>query len=237
MGGLVVSFFAGTLSALSPCVLPLLPLTVASALQRHRNGPLALATGLVLSTSATGLFFASLGFTVGLDPDVGRRIAAGAMAVVGVVLLVPPLTEAFASVASPLASSAGALTTKIPSGLGGQFLLGLLLGIVWTPCTGPTLAAAITLAAQSETIARAVAVMLVFGVGAVVPVLALAYGSRRALGTQSATLARIGRIGKPAMGAALLLVGVLAFTRTDKSIEAWMVARMPDWLIDLTTRL
>jgi cytochrome c biogenesis protein CcdA len=237
MGAVVVSFVAGTLSVLSPCVLPLLPLIVASALQRHRHGPLALATALVLSASATGVFFASLGFAVGLDQELGRRIAASAMAVVGIVLLVPRLQEAFARVASPLVSSAGALTTKLPSGLGGQFLLGLLLGVVWTPCTGPTLAAAITLAAQSETIARAAAVMLVFSVGAVVPVLALAYGSRRALGGHSAALATVGRIGKPVMGAMLVLVGMLAFTRTDKTIEAWMVGRMPDWLIGLTTRL
>ena len=237
MGAIVGSFFAGTLSVLSPCVLPLLPLVIASALQQHRHGPLALASGLVLSASAMGVFFASLGFTVGLDQDLGRRIAAGAMAVVGVVLLVPGLQEAFARAASPLASSAGALTTKLPSGLGGQLLVGVLLGVVWTPCTGPTLAAAITLAAQSETIARAAAVMLVFSVGAVVPVLALAYGSRRALGTHVAALARVGRIGKPIMGAMLLMVGVLAFTRTDKTIEAWMVGRMPDWLIGLTTRL
>lgn len=237
MGAVVVSFFAGTLSVLSPCVLPLLPLVVAGALQRHRHGPLALATGLVLSASVSGLFFASLGFTVGIDQDFGRSIAAGAMTVVGVVLLVPRLQEAFGRAASPLTSSAGALTTKLPSGLGGQLLLGLLLGVVWTPCTGPTLAAAITLAAQSETIARAAAVMIVFSVGAVVPVLALAYGSRGALGGHSAALATAGRIGKPIMGATLLLVGMLAFTHTDKTIEAWLVSRMPDWLIDLTTRL
>jgi cytochrome c biogenesis protein CcdA len=232
-----VSFFAGTLSVLSPCVLPLLPVVVASALQRHRHGPLALAAGLVLSATATGVFFASLGFTVGLDQDLGRRIVAGAMAVIGVVLLVPRLQEAFARAATPLASSAGTLTAKLGPGLGGQFLVGLLLGVVWTPCTGPTLAAAVTLAAQSETVARASAVMLVFGVGAVVPVLALAYGSRCALGAQSTALATFGRIGKPVMGAMLVLVGALAFTRADKTIEAWMVARMPDWLIDLTTRL
>jgi cytochrome c biogenesis protein CcdA len=198
--------------------------------------PLALAAGLVLSAAATGVSFASLGFTVGLDQDLGRRIVAVAMTAIGVVLLVPRLQDAFTRAVSPLASSAGTLTTKLPPGLGGQFLVGLLLGVVWTPCTGPTLAAAIALAAQSETVVRASAVMLVFGVGAVVPVLALAYGSRRALATQSTALATIGRIGKPVMGAMLLLVGVLAFTRADK-IEAWMVARMPDWLIDLTPRL
>jgi cytochrome c biogenesis protein CcdA len=191
----------------------------------------------VLSATATGVFFASFGFTVGLDQDLGRRIVAGAMAMIGVLLLVPRLQEAFARAATPLASSAGTLATKLPPGLGGQFLVGLLLGVVWTPCTGPTLAAAITLAAQSETVVRASAVMLMFGVGAVVPVLALAYGSRRALGAQSTALATVGRIGKPVMGAMLVLVGALAFTRADKTIEAWMVARMPDWLIDLTTRL
>ena len=237
MGTLIVSFLAGTLSVLSPCVLPLLPVVVASALQRHRHGPVALAAGLVLSATATGVLFASLGFSVGLDQDLGRRIVAGAMAAVGVVLLVPRLHEVFARAASPLASSAGTLTTNLPPGLGGQFLVGLLLGVVWTPCTGPSLAAAITLAAQSETLLRASGVMLVFGVGAVVPVLALAYGSRRVLGTRSTALATIGRIGKPVMGSMLVLVGVLALTRADKTIEAWMVARMPDWLIDLTTRL
>jgi cytochrome c biogenesis protein CcdA len=104
MGAIVVSFLAGTLSVLSPCVLPLLPLVVASALQRHRHGPLALAAGLVPSAAATGVFFASLGFTVGLDQDLGRRVTAGAMAAVGVVLLVPWLHARYSQSrqASPL---------------------------------------------------------------------------------------------------------------------------------------
>src|SRR5919109_4797522 len=116
MGAAVVSFFAGTLSVLSPCVLPLLPVVVASALQRHRHGPLALAAGLVLSAAATGVSFASLGFTVGLDQDLGRRIVAVAMTAIGVVLLVPRLQDAFTRAVSPLASSAGTLTTKLPPG-------------------------------------------------------------------------------------------------------------------------
>lgn len=235
MGSLLVGFLAGTLSVLSPCVLPLLPIVGASALQRHRHGPLALAAGLALASAATGLFFASLGFVVDVDRDVGRGVAAGLMALVGVVLLVPGLQETLAGAAAPLASAGGALSARLRAGLGGQLLLGLLLGVVWTPCTGPTLAAAVTLAASSDTLGRAAALMLAFGLGAAVPVLALAYGSRRALAGGGAGLARLASIGRPAMGLLLLAVGALVLTGGDKAVEAWLIARTPDWLIDLTT--
>ncbi|MGH7333254.1 MAG: cytochrome c biogenesis CcdA family protein [Candidatus Rokuibacteriota bacterium] len=234
MGAAVLSFFAGTLSVLSPCVLPLLPIVVASALQRHRFGPLALAGGLVLASAATGLAFASLGFAAGVDRDTARAVAASLMVLIGIVLLVPRLREVAARVTGPLARGASALTTP---GLGGQFVLGLLLGAVWTPCSGPTLAAAVTLAARSEDLAHAGVVMLFFGIGAVVPVLGVAYGSRRVLTASEPSLVRVAAIGPPVMGALLLLVGVLAFSGTDKAIEAWLVAHMPDWLVDLTTWL
>lgn len=232
----VLSFAAGALSSLSPCVLPLLPLVAASALREHRHGPLAPAAGLVVASAATGLGLASAGFSLGLDRDVVRSVAATLMAGAGVVLLVGRLQEAMAGLLAPVAAGAGVLTARRPAGLGGQFVLGALLGVVWTPCTGPTLAAAATLAARSENLGRAAIVMLAFGVGAVVPLLALAYGSRRVL-TGSARLATLAAIGKPVMGAALLLVGVLTLAGADKAIEAWMVARMPDWLVDLTTLL
>lgn len=79
--------------------------------------------------------------------------------------------------------------------------------------------------------------MLVFGVGAVVPVLGLAYGSRRALLGHRLGLARVASTGKIILGTLLLLVGVLAMTGVDKRIETWMVAHMPSWLIDLTTAI
>jgi cytochrome c biogenesis protein CcdA len=236
MGAAVLGFLAGTLSVLSPCVLPLLPVVVASALQRHRYGPLALASGLVFTSAAMGLVFASVGFAAGVDRDGSRATVAVVMLLVGLVLLVPRLQEAVAWAAGPLAHGASALTGRLAPGLGGQFALGLLLGVVWTPCTGPTLAAAVTLAARSENLARAGMVMLSFGIGAVVPVLAVAYGSRRLLVGRQASLARVAALGRPLMGVLLLLVGMLALTGTDKTIEAWLVDHMPEWLIDLSTR-
>jgi cytochrome c-type biogenesis protein len=218
-------------------VLPLLPIVVASALRERRGGPLALAAGLVASSTVTGLFFASLGFTVGLDRDTARSVAAALMAAAGVVLLVPRLQDLVGRLATPVATAAGTLIARRPAGLGGQVVLGALLGAVWTPCTGPTLAAAIALATQSESLPRAGAVMLVFSLGAVVPILLLAYGSRQAALRRGVTLSGLAALGKPTMGVLLLLVGALALTGTDKAIETWLVEQMPDWLLDLTTAL
>lgn len=234
---MLLSFVAGNLSVLSPCVLPLLPIIVASALQERRAGPLALAAGLVLSSTVTGLFFASLGFTLGLDRDTARAAAAAFMGVAGAVLLIPRLQDVVARMATPLATGAGALIARRPAGLGGQLVLGALLGAVWTPCTGPTLAAAIGLAAQSESLARAGLVMLVFSLGAVTPVLLLAYGSRRAALRSGVALSGLAALGKPTLGVLLLLVSGLAVTGADKIVEAWMVDHMPGWLLDLTTAL
>jgi len=237
VGSVAISFLAGSLSILSPCVLPLLPIVIASALQQHRHGPLALGAGLVLSSAGIGLLFASLGFALSVDRDLARTLAGAIMAAVGAVLLVPRLQEAFARATAPLGGAAGTLASRIPPGLGGQFVLGLLLGAVWTPCTGPTLAAAATMAARSESLVRAGAIMLAFGVGAVAPLVALAYGSRRALGSGRGRLASLAAIGKPLMGVLLLVVGALALTGGDKAVETWLVERMPDWLVDLTTLL
>jgi cytochrome c biogenesis protein CcdA len=234
---LALSFAAGTLSALSPCVLPLLPVVVAAALRHHRHGPLAVAAGFVLSSAAFGLAVAALGFSLGVSRDTIRAAAGALMVAAGVVLVVPRLREAFAAALAPLASSAGGATGRLPAGLAGQVLLGAVLGVVWTPCTGPTLAAAITLASRSEDLGRAAAVMLVFGAGAMVPLLGLAYGARRAMAVREAWLARAAAIGRLAMGAVLVVVGGLTLAGADKAVETWLVDRMPGWLLDLTTSI
>jgi len=226
MTAIVVAFFAGTLSALSPCVLPMIPIVVASAFQRHAHGPLAVAGGFVLASTATGLAFASLGFAAGVD-----RAAAG------LVLFIPALQNWFASLVTPVAAGATALTAHLPSGLLGQFVLGSLLGIVWTPCTGPALAAAVSLATRSESVVHAGSVMLAFGVGAAIPIVVVAYGSRHAVLRRRDALSSVAAWGKPLLGSVLIAIGILTWTGADKTIEAWMVDRMPPWLLDLTTRL
>jgi cytochrome c-type biogenesis protein len=235
---LALSFFAGALTNLSPCVLPLIPILLGSALQKHPVGPLALALGLSLSFATLGVLFASAGFVFGIDASVLRVIAAAMMAGFGIVLLSRPLQDRLALAGAPLTNRLqGRFGTLDGSGLFGQFALGVLLGVVWSPCAGPTLGAAVGLAASTGTAPRAAVMMMVFGLGAIAPVLALAYGSRRWLQGGRRGLRLIGAKGKSILGAALLVIGLVVLTGSDKRVETALVAVMPDWLVDLASRI
>jgi cytochrome c-type biogenesis protein len=238
LGRLALGYGAGVLSILSPCVLPLLPIIVFGALELHAWGPVALAAGLSASFVGIGILVASVGFGIGLDPTVLRLAVAVVMVGLGTVLLVPALQVGFAFAAAPLATGGQALIDRVkPKGIGGQVFLGMLLGAIWSPCSGPTLGAAIGLAAQSETAARAAMIMTSFSLGAATPIMALAYGSRRAIVARRDWLARASRIAKPVMGATLIGVGGLVLTGLDKMVEAALTRAMPDWLVTVTTRL
>src|SRR5271156_1235486 len=106
-GTYLLGFVAGGLSVLSPCVLPLLPLVVGSAVSAHRYGVIALAAGLALSFAATGVFIAAFGFSLGLDGGVLRLLAGVMMGLFGVVLLSGRLQTHFAAALSGLEGSAG----------------------------------------------------------------------------------------------------------------------------------
>jgi cytochrome c biogenesis protein CcdA len=237
-GTLALSYAAGALSTLSPCVLPLLPIVLFGALQHSAWGPLALAAGLAASFAAVGIFTASLGFTVGIDSSILRIAVAVLLLATGIVMLVPAAQAQLALVSGPIANAGQMMLDRIqPSGVGGQFFLGAALGAIWTPCTGPTLGAAIGLAAQSETVSRAATIMAMFSLGAVTPILLIAYGSRRTVLARRDRLLRLSRIAKPLIGATLVSIGVLVLTGFDKIVETILTEAMPDWLLDVTTLL
>jgi len=237
MATLGLALLAGILSTLSPCVLPLVPLILGAAVNEHRLGPVALAAGLALSFTVIGLFVALFGFAIGLDQDVFRSVAAVLLIAIGGVLMIPRLQTQLAVAAGPVAnwtqSRAGGFSTQ---GLGGQFSLGLLLGAVWSPCVGPTLGAASVLAARSEDIGAVAMTMLAFGIGAALPLLLLGMLSREALSRWRDRMLSAGKGGKAAMGALLLVAGVLILSGLDKRLEAVLVEASPDWLTNLTTR-
>jgi len=237
LGELLLGGAAGALTTLNPCVLPVLPFVVLAALDQHRFGPLALAAGMSATFAGIGLVVFGAGSAFGISGDAIRATAAALMTLFGALMLFAFLGERFASASAPLTVLFNrALERVSPKGLAGQFGLGALLGAVWSPCSGPTLGAAVTLAAGTATAARAGAIMLVFAAGASVPLLALAYGSREALKTRRELFARIARAARPALGAILLAAGLLVLTGLDRSVEGAFVAHMPDWLVAITTR-
>jgi cytochrome c-type biogenesis protein len=232
-----LGLIAGALSTLSPCVLPLVPVLVAAAVNAHRWGALALGLGLTLSFTIVGVFLATLGVSLGLDPDTFRIAGAVILAIFGLIILVPKLQDLLAHATSALSASGNQLLVRVTlGGLTGQFLVGLLLGVVWSPCVGPTLGAATTLASQGKDLAQIGLLMLVFGIGAAAPLVVLGTLSRATMMRVRGRLLNAGQYGKQVFGLVILALGVLIATGADKSLEGWILDQTPAWIIAATTK-
>ncbi len=232
-----LGYLAGLLSTLSPCVLPLVPILIGTAAAAHVLGPYALALGLMLSFSAVGIFLATLGAALGLEAETFRIAAAVILIGFGVVLLSTTLQERFAVASSGLSDWGNNLLAKINlDGLGGQFVIGLALGVIWSPCVGPTLGAATTLASQGRDLGQIALLMMIFALGAGTPLILLSSVSRAAVLRMRGRMMAAGKHGKLVLGGLLLLVGTAILSGADKLLEAWLVSVSPDWLTSLTTR-
>jgi len=233
---LALALAAGVLSILSPCVLPLVPIVLGAAVTAHPLGAVVLALGLALSFTGLGLMLALAGIGLGLDAGLFRLAAAAIMVALGAVLLVPSWQARWAGAASPVSAWADRHFGGIgASGLAGQLAMGLLLGLAWSPCVGPTLGAASLLASQGRDLPRVTLTMAIFGIGAGLPLVLLGLLSRATLMRFRARLMSAGKLGKGLLGAGFIVIGIAIMSGADKRIEAALVEASPQWLTDLTT--
>lgn len=230
-----LSLAAGSLTTLSPCVLPLLPLVVGSALQGNRFAPVAMGAGMTVSFAAIGMVLGALGPALGIDGDNVRVAGAALLIAFAVVMLVPALGERFSQWMLPIASQAQTASSRLDGRtLTSALLLGGVLGLVWSPCSGPLLGSALSLVASEGGMARGGVVLGVFGLGAAIPLVAVAYASRKGfVRVRDWVLARIERVRR---GFALLLglMGLAILTGGDKWLEAQVLRVLPDAWVNLT---
>lgn len=235
---ILVSYGAGLLTLINPCVLPILPIVLAGALQASRWGPLALAAGMGLAFVTLGFAVIAAGHLIGLTEETVARAGAMLMVGFGLVLLVPQASARFATATAGFANRADTeMRHTAMSGWQGQFLGGLLLGAVWSPCVGPTLGGAISLASQGQDLPRAFAIMLGFAFGIGTVIVALGYGARSALRRHMGALHRVASASRPILGGVFLFVGVAILMRWHHMAEIWLLDRMPVWLQDLSVTL
>lgn len=216
-----LAFLAGILTVLSPCVLPILPILVGRSLQSHRYGAVALVAGLVGGFAAAGslLAFTSqwiAGFASGL-----RTFAIVLLLFLGLLALFPAWSYRLFSYLR-----LDGLKEPKRVGLWGEFLLGTQLGLLWTPCAGPVLGSIVVLAAVQQQVTQVFGLLLAFGVGASLPLLAIAYSGRYVgrsvlkLRPYSAALQRIGG-GLIAATAIAILLG------WDVQVQLWLAPLFP----------
>ena len=168
---LLIGFLAGIVTAISPCVLPVLPVLLAGGASGRK--PLRIVAGLVVSFSFFTLFATWLLGKLGLPQDLLRNLAIAFLFVMAAVLLLPPL-------ALRVERSLSFFSRLRPANAGGGFFLGVTLGLVFVPCAGPFLAAITTAAARENFGGRTIAATLAYAIGAAIPMLVIAYGGREA---------------------------------------------------------
>jgi cytochrome c-type biogenesis protein len=225
-----IALVAGVLSVLSPCVWPLVPIVMTSASGQSRLGPIYLAFGLSLSFAIAGAFLSFILLNLGLNPDAFRSVAAVLMVLVGLILVIKPLADWINQQMSMLSSR-----FDIGSGSNslGQFGVGLLLGLVWLPCVGPTLGAAIAVASIGQDMGKAFLVMFAFGIGTASALLLAAFVSGQVLKRLRPGLFSRVSSAKIVLGYLLIVLGGMILVGLDKTLEIYANQILPDWAIAL----
>ncbi|MDP5459328.1 cytochrome c biogenesis CcdA family protein [Alishewanella sp. SMS8] len=227
---------AGMLITLSPCILPVLPVMASSGLAKHKLAPVFTGMGLAIGFALMGMLLHGLGSVLGLSDSITRPLFASLLVLFGLALVLPWFKQGSSGFFAPLAAKADQLATTLEQKPGGAFWLGLMLGAIWSPCAGPILGAALGLAGNSGSLVNAGVQMLVFGIGAALPLMAIAYlfaGSARRFLPK---IAAGGEKARQVLGYSLLLVGLLILTGADQMILIWATDNLPDtWLNLITT--
>ena len=229
---LAFAFLAGAATAITPCVLPVLPALLSASGTGGRRRPIGIVTGLTLTHTITIVGVASVVDGVGVGDGALRTGAIVVLALFGVVLLVPRAAEW-------LQMRMAFMQRLAPRGDAGGFWSGLpvggALGFVYAPCAGPILAAVIAAGASTGTTGEIVAVGIAYGLGSALVMLGLALGGRRVIdrvrrGGRGATLQR-------GFGAVMLLTAVLMFTSVDLRFQEALASHFPSFVTNPTGAL
>jgi cytochrome c-type biogenesis protein len=233
---LVLPFLAGLLTTLSPCVLPILPFVTASSLKQSKLGPIFLAAGLLITFVSASLLIGASGALLGLEPIVVRRLAGVLMMASGALFLSQRLADGFASKLAAISNRASDTNVSLQGRPAlSEFLNGMLLGVIWTPCSGPSLGAALGLAANEATRAESAIALGAFGLGSVLPLMIFAYGAQGLALKFRDHRNAIGNL-KKIFGVLIVILGFLILSGFDHSVEAALTELLPDAWVGFITR-
>lgn len=221
-----LAFAAGVVTVLSPCVLPLLPVILASAVNKGRLRPWGVIVGFIASFTAVTLLLATLVGATGMPPDAVRVASGLVLLVAGAVLAVPSMGHWFEIRTGAVANVASRLPDR--GGFWGGAAVGSGLGLAWTPCVGPIMAGVISLALSHTVSGGAVATTLSYAAGTALPMGAVIFGGRALVGRVSFLHENLGRI-RVIFGVLLIVAATLILTGTDRTIQTWLLLQFPQW--------
>jgi cytochrome c biogenesis protein CcdA/thiol-disulfide isomerase/thioredoxin len=225
------AFLAGVVTILSPCILPILPL-ILSGTVGGRSRPYGIVLGFIASFTFFTLFLASIVGSTGISADALRVFSIIVIFTFGVALWLPAFEQRMERIFNSFASLA-------PTGVGqqgfwGGVIIGLSLGLVWTPCVGPILASVISLALTGSVTGSAIFITLAYAVGTAVPMLAIILGGQKMIARLPSLRANSGLIRR-AFGVLMILTALAIWTNFDRKIQIYLLDRFPQWGVGLTS--
>jgi cytochrome c-type biogenesis protein len=229
MLNLVLALLAGVITVAAPCTLPMLPILLGASVGRAGKArPAMIALGFVMSFSMVALLLGAITRSFDFDPNDLRTGAAILLAGFGLLMIWPAPFEWLSVRIGGFSSNAAGSR----QGIIGGFVLGTTLGLVWTPCAGPVLGSILTVVATSKDTAWASLQLVVYAVGAALPMLAIAYGGQ-AVTARVRGLARIAPRLQQGFGIVVIAFAALSYFQYDTLIVSWLTGFYPNGQIGL----
>ena len=228
------SFLAGVITVLSPCILPILPIILTSSIGGQNTGkarPVGVVTGFILSFTFFTLFLSTIVRVSGIPADTLRLFSVLVIAGFGISLLIP----AFQLLVERLFSKLSGLmpNNQNRKGFGGGLLIGLSIGLLWTPCVGPILASVISLALTGTVTFDAFLITLSYSLGTAIPMFLIMLGGQNALRKVPWLLSRLGLIQK-LFGIIMILTAAGIFFNIDRTFQTYILNTFPQYGTGLT---
>lgn len=228
---ILFAFIAGFVTILSPCILPILPIVLSGGIGGGKKRPLGIVLGFIISFTFFTLFLSSLVTWFKISPDTLRLASVIIIFGLGMSILIPQfqlfIERMFAKVSNKVT------VKNSGDGFGAGVLLGISLGLVWTPCVGPILASVITLAASNALTTSSLLITLAYSIGTAIPLLLITYGGRALLQKVPWLVKNTLHIQK-AFGILMMVVSIGIFFNIDRSFQTYVLDVFPNYGTNLT---
>ena len=212
-----LAFLEGLALIVSPCILPVLPLVLAASVDGGRRRPYGIIIGFVLAFSVFAILARKVVVLLGIDPNVIKDVSLVLLTLFGLVLLSSFLSEKFSELTQGAANFGNELASADGAGLGSGIVIGSLIGLVWTPCAGPILAAVLVQVIRQKTNFAGDLIIFSFAIGAGLPMLIIALAGRKIM-SKLGFFARHAKAIRRAFG--VLILASVAYIASGVDIQS-----------------
>jgi cytochrome c biogenesis protein CcdA len=230
---ILLAFAAGVLTIASPCVLPTAPILLgASIAQPGRLRPLFISLGFAAAFSTAAVILGAFSNVLPVSPGFLRGLAALALGAFGTLMLWTRPMHALAGRLGTVMTRVDELSRRAGAGNAGGFVLGLALGVLWTPCAGPVLGSILTLIATAMDLAWAAVLLGCYALGAALPMLAIGYGGRYAT-TRVRRISPYANTIQKAFGVLVIAIAIATAFQLETTFIAWISNFLPEGALPL----